>query len=65
MSFTRQGRCQERDDVLGTTKPPLSLAWIAGVLRADGHAVRVADLTAEPAARDLAEFAPTLIIFAS
>lgn len=65
MSFTRQGRCQERDDVLGTTKPPLTLAWIAGVLRADGHTVRIADMTAEPAARDYTEFAPTLIVFAS
>ncbi len=68
MSFTRQGRCQERDDVLGTTKPPLSLAWIANVLRADGHQALVVDLTvADPAAaaRRIDAFAPTLIVFAS
>lgn len=68
MSFTRQGRCQERDDVLGTTKPPLSLAWIASVLRADGHQVLVVDLTVSDqaeASRRIAAFAPTLIVFAS
>lgn len=72
VSFTRQGRCQERDDVLGTTKPPLSLAWIASALRADGHDARIIDLTA--AAKtvdelsqflDAGQFQPTLIIFAS
>ena len=26
VAFTRQGRCQEREDVLGTTKPPYTLA---------------------------------------
>lgn len=72
VSFTRQGRCQERDDVLGTTKPPLSLAWIASALGADGHDARIVDLTAarktidELAAflRD-GQFAPTLVLFAS
>ena len=33
ISFTRQGRCQEREDVLGTTKPPYSLALMASLLR--------------------------------
>jgi radical SAM superfamily enzyme YgiQ (UPF0313 family) len=72
VSFTRQGRCQERDDVLGTTKPPLTLAWIAGALNADGHDARIVDLTAagqtvQGLARALADvaFQPTLIIFAS
>ncbi|TAK19203.1 MAG: radical SAM protein [Acidobacteria bacterium] len=72
VSFTRQGRCQERDDVLGTTKPPLSLAWIASVLRQDGHDARIIDLTAAGKTvgelahfLDEGQFAPTLIIFAS
>ena len=26
IGFTRQGRCQEREEVLGTTKPPYTLA---------------------------------------
>lgn len=58
--------------MLGTTKPPLSLAWIARVLRADGHDARVIDLTAahktiDDLERFLTEgaFTPTLIIFAS
>ena len=30
VAFTRQGRCQEREDVLGTTKPPYTLALLGG-----------------------------------
>ncbi len=26
VAFTRQGRCQEREEVLGTTKPPVHAA---------------------------------------
>jgi len=33
VAFTRQGRCQEREEVLGTTKPPYTLALIASLLR--------------------------------
>ena len=33
VAFTRQGRCQERDEVLGTTKPPYSLIVIASLFR--------------------------------
>jgi len=29
VAFTRQGRCQEREEVLGTTKPPYTLALSA------------------------------------
>lgn len=58
--------------MLGTTKPPLSLAWIARVLRDDGHDARIVDLTA--AGRTIDQlvaflrdggFRPTLVIFAS
>ena len=37
VAFTRQGRCQEREDVLGTTKPPYTLALVASLLRQAGH----------------------------
>ena len=47
VAFTRQGRCQERDDVLGTTKPPYTLALMAAMLRNDGMDVRLIDATAE------------------
>ena len=47
VAFTRQGRCQERDEVLGTTKPPYSLALIASLLRDRGHEIRLIDQTAE------------------
>ena len=72
IAFTRQGRCQERDDVLGTTKPPYTLALIAELLRQEGCDVRLVDATAERLSieqvieRVAAEsFTPTLILFPS
>ena len=47
VAFTRQGRCQEREEVLGTTKPPYTLALLATLLRDAGCQVRLIDLTAE------------------
>jgi anaerobic magnesium-protoporphyrin IX monomethyl ester cyclase len=47
VAFTRQGRCQEREEVLGTTKPPYSLLVIAALLREKGIPCRLVDLTAE------------------
>jgi anaerobic magnesium-protoporphyrin IX monomethyl ester cyclase len=47
VAFTRQGRCQEREEVLGTTKPPYSLLVIAALLREQGASLRLVDLTAE------------------
>jgi radical SAM superfamily enzyme YgiQ (UPF0313 family) len=47
VAFTRQGRCQEREEVLGTTKPPYSLLVIAALLRERGASLRLVDLTAE------------------
>src|SRR4029450_4340563 len=70
VAFTRQGRCQEREDVLGTTKPPYTLALAASLLRDAGCDVRLVDATAERlsvddviARLDRERFAPTLIIF--
>jgi radical SAM superfamily enzyme YgiQ (UPF0313 family) len=70
IAFTRQGRCQEREDVLGTTKPPYTLALSAALLRERGCQVRIDDLTATHrtvddliADLDRTGFAPTLIIF--
>ena len=70
VAFTRQGRCQEREDVLGTTKPPYTLALLAALLRDAGCEVRLIDATAERldvdqvgARLDREAFAPTLIIF--
>ena len=69
IAFTRQGRCQEREEVLGTTKPPYTLALLAAMLRDAGCDVRVVDATAAQLAtpaiianleRD--GFAPTLIV---
>ena len=72
VAFTRQGRCQEREEVLGTTKPPYTLALIAALLRDAGCDVRLVDLTAERrTAHDLVarlereSFTPTLILFPS
>jgi radical SAM superfamily enzyme YgiQ (UPF0313 family) len=72
IAFTRQGRCQEREEVLGTTKPPLTLALAASLLREKGAEVRLADLTATDqtvdqliARLDAERFAPTLVVFPS
>ena len=70
VAFTRQGRCQEREDVLGTTKPPYTLALTASLLRDAGCEVRLIDATAERltidevvARLDRDGFVPTLILF--
>jgi radical SAM superfamily enzyme YgiQ (UPF0313 family) len=70
IAFTRQGRCQEREEVLGTTKPPYTLALVAAMLRERGCEVRLADLTATrqsiadlTARLDKEGFHPTLIVF--
>jgi len=70
VAFTRQGRCQEREEVLGTTKPPYTLALLSALLRDAGCDVRLVDLTAEHrSVADLIEtldresFRPSLILF--
>ncbi|MFB3853297.1 MAG: radical SAM protein [Vicinamibacterales bacterium] len=72
VAFTRQGRCQERAEVLGTTKPPYSLAVVAALLRARGLDFRLVDLTAEGLTTealieqlDSEGFSPSLIVFCS
>ena len=72
LAFTRQGRCQEREEVLGTTKPPYSLALGAALLRNQGFEVRAIDLTATRqsvehlvARLDAEGFRPTLVVFPS
>jgi anaerobic magnesium-protoporphyrin IX monomethyl ester cyclase len=72
IAFTRQGRCQEREEVLGTTKPPYTLALLATLLRNAGCDVRLVDATAgrlstgDVIARlDADGFDPTLILFPS
>jgi radical SAM superfamily enzyme YgiQ (UPF0313 family) len=72
VKFTRQGRCQEREEVLGTTKPPYTLAVMAALLRERDCAFRLMDLTAEGRSIDdtIAQleregFRPTLIVFPS
>ncbi len=72
VAFTRQGRCQEREEVLGTTKPPYTLALTAALLRDAGCDVRLIDLTAdrrtvEDVIQQLTseQFTPTLIVFPS
>ncbi|HEU4935275.1 MAG TPA: radical SAM protein [Vicinamibacterales bacterium] len=70
VAFTRQGRCQEREEVLGTTKPPYTLALAASLLREAGCDVRLVDATAERlsideviARLDGEGFTPSLIVF--
>jgi anaerobic magnesium-protoporphyrin IX monomethyl ester cyclase len=70
--FTRQGRCQEREEVLGTTKPPYSLLVTAALLRARGIDFRLIDMTAANLSTaqvisklDAEQFRPDLIVFCS
>ena len=73
IAFTRQGRCQEREEVLGTTKPPYTLALVAAMLReprlrrAAGrpHRHAASPSTTSIARLDDEHFAPTLIVFPS
>jgi radical SAM superfamily enzyme YgiQ (UPF0313 family) len=72
VAFTRQGRCQEREEVLGTTKPPYTLVLAATLLRHAGCQVRLVDATAERlsideviAQLDADGFTPSLILFPS
>ncbi|MCA1561943.1 MAG: B12-binding domain-containing radical SAM protein [Acidobacteria bacterium] len=72
VAFTRQGRCQEREEVLGTTKPPYTPALLGSLLRNAGCDVRLIDATAERltiddviARLDADGFRPTLIVFPS
>jgi radical SAM superfamily enzyme YgiQ (UPF0313 family) len=72
VAFTRQGRCQEREEVLGTTKPPYSLALLAALLREKGVEFRLVDQTAERLSTEqlierlnAERFSPTLLIFCS
>jgi radical SAM superfamily enzyme YgiQ (UPF0313 family) len=72
VAFTRQGRCQEREEVLGTTKPPYTLALLAALLRNAGCTVRAIDATAERLSTDQViarlereGFRPSLILFPS
>src|SRR3990172_6893774 len=45
-SWSREGRCQEKEDILGTVKPPLSLALIAALLRDNKIYFKLLDATA-------------------
>ena len=72
VAFTRQGRCQEREEVLGTTKPPYTLALLATLLKEVGCEVRLIDATANRLSieqvierLDGEGFSPTLILFPS
>ena len=72
IAFTRQGRCQEREEVLGTTKPPYSLLVCAAIFRQRDVPFRLIDQTAAGLSTDAviaqleAEgFRPELIVFPS
>ena len=69
-SWTREGRCQEKEDILGTVKPPLSLALIASLLRDKKIYFKLLDATALNLSADEVcdqlietDFYPTVIIY--
>ena len=72
IAFTRQGRCQEREEVLGTTKPPYSLLVCAALFRERSLPFRLIDQTAAKlstpaviAQLEAEGFRPELIVFPS
>ena len=72
IAFTRQGRCQEREEVLGTTKPPYSLLVCAALVRERQVPFRLIDQTAASLSTDQVVatlegegFRPELIVFPS
>jgi anaerobic magnesium-protoporphyrin IX monomethyl ester cyclase len=72
MAFTRQGRCQERAETLGTTKPPYSLVVMAGLLRERNQDFRLFDQTADRLSTESVierlereQFRPSLVVFCS
>jgi len=70
IAFTREGRCQERAEVLGSIKPPLTLAYLAAIFLKNGIIFRLVDATAQrldkdQIERELGNFVPDLVIFPS
>ncbi|MFH0737509.1 MAG: radical SAM protein [Candidatus Micrarchaeota archaeon] len=41
--YSREGRCQEKESVLGAVKPPLTLLYIASLAREAGHEIVLVD----------------------
>lgn len=42
-AWTREGRCQEKEDVLGTVKPPITLALLGAILRNNASDFKLLD----------------------
>lgn len=70
--YTREGRCQERESVLGTVKPPLTLALLAALLRNRGIEFHLIDATIESlTTRNIIDrlrgngFTPEVVVFAT
>lgn len=70
--YTREGRCQEKENVLGTVKPPFTLALLASILQNKECDIRLLDANAEGiSSKEIFErlsnvdFQPDIIIFAT
>ncbi len=66
--FVREGRCEQRLSSFQYVMLPVSLTYIAAVLRRDGHAVRILDAIADPRPWDeltamISAPRPDLVIF--
>jgi radical SAM superfamily enzyme YgiQ (UPF0313 family) len=63
--YIREGRCEQRLSSFAYRMIPISLPSIAGLLRAEGHDVRIVDAVAPrpvPFLRDIHEFDPELVV---
>lgn len=67
VSYVREGRCMQRKGAWTTVWPPISLASIAGLLRSEGHEIKLLDGIADNLSKDelkqvIKEFRPGAII---
>lgn len=67
VSYVREGRCMQRKGAWTTVWPPISLASVAGLLRSEGHEIKLVDgiaddLTEEDVKKIISEFRPEAVI---
>jgi anaerobic magnesium-protoporphyrin IX monomethyl ester cyclase len=63
IKFTREGKCQEREEVLSTSKPPLSLAILTSLFKEKFEILTLDLQVKKKLVKDLKEFSPHLIFF--
>lgn len=63
VKFTREGKCQEREEVLSTSKPPLSLAILASLFKEKFEILTLDLQVKKNLVKKLKNFSPEVIFF--